>query len=604
MCRNSQSLWIIALFSLSHLGVVAQTPEITDHPLSQIALEGDVLDVTVGVVSDSPISFTWTHNGEALSEVTGNQLRIDSVTLADRGWYHVEVRNDSGATTSVFHFEVGLPQAGLVRWGELYATYPAMLENIVTLSSANDSNLVLTLDASGRVMPLEQIGRPDALVPADLPVVVRIANNYGQSAAVTKDGRVIAWPSNGNLPTNLTDVVDVKLGRLYGLALIADGTVVSWGQNFNGQRDLPEDLTNVVAIAPGIGHGGALLANGTVRPWGNGESASTQPNGLTGVVALHSGNSHLVALQSDGTVIAWGTYYADANQVPLDLAPAAEVAAGGQFSLVRHRDETISTFGSNAQGQSDVPAWLNGATHIFTTFSSSGALVRPAQPTVEIAPQSQSLLLGDNLILTVAPRGALPLSLRWYHNGEPLANGDGVEGATGAELFVPNIDTSRAGDYTVELTNHFGTSNSMVATITVATPPAFNARPHTTLLPLGESATFDGTATGTGTVTYQWKHNGQHIPGADAETFSIDQATTTDRGFYEVIATDDIGSSSSVFHVHLAPANSGGALTLRSWGRDIFAGQSYGSARSTDVVKLVADGDRVLGLHGDGTLSA
>lgn len=74
------------------------------------------------------------------------------------------------------------------------------------------------------------------------------------------------------MPAGLNDVVAIDAGGFYSLALKGDGSVVTWGENFNGES------------------------------WGK----STVPAGLCDVVAISAGRFHCMALKSDGTVVCWG----------------------------------------------------------------------------------------------------------------------------------------------------------------------------------------------------------------------------------------------------------------------------------------------------------
>ena len=117
------------------------------------------------------------------------------------------------------------------------------------------------------------------------------------------------------------------------MALLADGTVKSWGGNSFGQLGNGEvggsnstpatvkGLDSVVAIASGEEFSLALLADGTVKAWGknisgqlgngvSGENAGSAipvtVTGLTQVTAIAAGRTHAMALLADGTVKAWG----------------------------------------------------------------------------------------------------------------------------------------------------------------------------------------------------------------------------------------------------------------------------------------------------------
>src|SRR5438445_433783 len=74
-------------------------------------------------------------------------------------------------------------------------------------------------------------------------------------------------------------VVSVAAGGTATFALMADGTVQSWGSNGAGQLG---DGTFVSHVAP------------------------APVPGLSGVVQIAAGNAHACALLSDGTVKCWG----------------------------------------------------------------------------------------------------------------------------------------------------------------------------------------------------------------------------------------------------------------------------------------------------------
>ncbi|GAB5561664.1 MAG: hypothetical protein SynsKO_33110 [Synoicihabitans sp.] len=580
--------------------MLGQAPQIIERPLSQIAVEGEALNFTVTATGTEPLTYTWQHNGTPLAE-TSDTLTLDSASLSDSGWYHVTVSNDAGAATSVFMIEVGLPESAFALWGEFYESVPQSFENVVDLASGFDSYTLLALEADGSVLAWGGFSQGQASVPDDLAPAVRIATNTSTSAAVTATGQVVEWPTSGNLPSGLSNVVDVELGRNYGLLLNADGTVVSWGENFNGQRDIPHDLENVVGIVSGIGHSAALIADGTVRAWGGGPGALNLPSNLEDVVALTGGSSHLIARLRDGSVVAWGNNYADSSSVPSGLPPISEIAAGGNFNLMRQVDGSVSGFGSNYQSQIDIPNSLSNTFKLVTGFGFSGALIAPTPPQIEINPVSQSIENGDDLILSVTPTGTIPFTYQWFRDNEALQDGDNVEGANTNELYISDVTVEHAGDYRVEISNRYATVSSPPATVVVAASPVFTTRPLTCLLDLGGSTTFAADVYSTESVTYMWKHNGQIIEGANSATHTIGGATTHDGGIYEIIAENSQGANSSVFHVHITPSIPG-ERTLRFWG-SAFHQQDDIPTGATDIVKLVVHDDRALALHADGTLS-
>ena len=86
------------------------------------------------------------------------------------------------------------------------------------------------------------------------------------------------------------------------MALKNDGSVVAWGDDFDGQTTVPlAALSGVIAIAAGAFHTVALKNDGTVLAWGavNSEDDYGQteaPLGLSGVTAISAGGVHTLAL--------------------------------------------------------------------------------------------------------------------------------------------------------------------------------------------------------------------------------------------------------------------------------------------------------------------
>lgn len=75
--------------------------------------------------------------------------------------------------------------------------------------------------------------------------------------------------------------------------------------------------------------------------------------------------------------------------------------------------------------------------------------------------------------------------------------------------------------------------------------PVFTAEPHDRIICAGSSTSWEASATGTGTVTYQWYFGSTAISGATGATLTLSDVTTDDAGTYKVVATDTCGSKTS-----------------------------------------------------------
>ncbi len=184
----------------------------------------------------------------------------------------------------------------------------------------------------------------------------------------------------------LTGVLrSVAAGSYFSLAVRADGTVVAWGANAQGQlgdgtqtaRSLPTmvpGLSGIVAVAAGELHGVALSSAGQVWTWGAntqgqlGDGTTTRRlspvllPGLTDIVAIGAGGTHTLAVHADGTVSAWGlNSYGQLGDTTTTrrvspvlvsgLTNVTQVAGGTRHSVARTGTGQVWTWGSNTAGQ-------------------------------------------------------------------------------------------------------------------------------------------------------------------------------------------------------------------------------------------------------------
>ena len=218
-------------------------------------------------------------------------------------------------------------------------------------------------------------------VPAGLSDVADISAGMSFSAALTKDGKVIAWGDNSrgecNLPASLNEagnVGDIQCGSYHTLALKADGTVLAWGYNGYGQCDVPAGLNHVVAIAAGYYHSIALKDDGSLVIWGKVGNYGKDINlNLQYVKAIAATSAGAVAVKWDGSLAVWGSQYNDKYygsiagvSVPLILdktvlAVSGSINGSGVVShlLALYEDGTLGAWGNNDYNQCNVPVGLN-----------------------------------------------------------------------------------------------------------------------------------------------------------------------------------------------------------------------------------------------------
>jgi uncharacterized repeat protein (TIGR03803 family) len=94
-------------------------------------------------------------------------------------------------------------------------------------------------------------------------------------------------------------------------------------------------------------------------------------------------------------------------------------------------------------------------------------------PQITAQPANQSALAGTSASFGVAVFGSAPFSYQWQFNGTNLADGANVSGSTNRLLTLSHIVATNGGNYSVTINNALGSTNSVVAALTVLFAPAF-----------------------------------------------------------------------------------------------------------------------------------
>ena len=174
-----------------------------------------------------------------------------------------------------------------------------------------------------------------------------------------------------------------------------------------------------------------------------------------------------------------------------------------------------------------------------STTSVAVALDVTGIPTVTADPLTQNLCSGDAFVVFVAVDSPLPATYQWRRNGLPIV------GATSSVFTIDPVFAGNAGDYDVEITNDCGSVVSATATLTIGEIPTIDISPVDEVICEGDPASFTVTATGTGTISYQWRRNGLMMIGADQPILTIATVTTADLGTYDVVVSNECGSATA-----------------------------------------------------------
>jgi alpha-tubulin suppressor-like RCC1 family protein len=276
------------------------------------------------------------------------------------------------------------------------------LSDVTAVEAGQQHGLALKKDGSAWAWGLNNVGQlgNGATTGSQTPVQVglsgisAISAGFNHNLALMPDGTVYAWGSNydgelgdgtTNFSTNPVRVqglplpaVAVDASNHDSFALLTDGTVYSWGDNFYGQlgdgtttsSTVPvrvASLSGVVAISAGTTHVMALKSDGTVWTWGDnsagqlGDGTLTNSSvpipvpGLSGVAEIAAGHFYSLALSSGGAISEWGAGLGSSNSsTPRQVsAPTGirAISAGGYHALALRSDGTVWAWGDNTTAE-------------------------------------------------------------------------------------------------------------------------------------------------------------------------------------------------------------------------------------------------------------
>ena len=341
-------------------------------------------------------------------------------------------------------------------------------------------------------------------VPPGITNAVQVAGGYAQGLALLNDGTVQSWGDNyfTSQPTNLTGVTMIACGWNHNVALLDNGTVLAWGMNAASLgwhlTEVPTNLTNVVVISAQGLHTLALKSDGTVTAWGyNGGGETNVPTGLTNVTAIAAGGQFNLAV-SNGCVVAWGFNNYGQCTVPTNLNNAVDVAAGWNHSVALKADGTMVCWGDNHAGQCDVPAGLSNVVAI-----AAGGFGNAGDYTLALQNDGTMLIWGG---------------------GKPVAG-------------IRSLD---------QVVGIAGGANHALALRTGTRAPVITLPPVDQYQIAGSNVTFTAKGQGLYGVSYQWQGNGVNISGATNATLTVTNVQTTSATNYAVLVTDNGGMGSVV----------------------------------------------------------
>jgi hypothetical protein len=494
-------------------------PAITAHPVSQTVTGGANVSFTVGVSGTAPFTYRWFFNQTNLIGANSATLTLTNVQLANAGAYSVMVSNEIGKITSanadlivnVPPFITAQPAGGAVVVGSNFTlsvtaggAAPLLYQwkkDGANLAGATQSSLLLT-----NLQSTQSGG-----------YAVVVSNFLGSVTSVVAQLTVGVPPSITTHPMDQT----ANAGSTVTFSVAATGTAplyYQWqyyGSDMPGRTAANLVLTNVqssdqgyyeVVVSNALGSvtsDGAYLTVGFssgpsifVQP----QSQTVQPGGSVSFSVFASGDPPLrYQWRKHGTNLPGAT----SSSLTLTNVQAANA---GPYTVV------VTNFSGSVT--SDVAVLTVGTSGFTLSITRSNTFVRLSWNAV--VGRDYQVQYKSNLV--AGPWSNLP----------PVVNATST-----AASAVDQIGSSPRKFYRVELLPQLNA------------PPTITMHPMSQFPNAGANVTFSVTADGTPPLHYQWRFNGDDLPGANSSTLQLLGVQSDDSGVYDVVVTNSVGSATS-----------------------------------------------------------
>lgn len=610
-------------------------PFITTQPASQAVAIGNNATLSVVAGGQSPLSYQWRLNGTNLPGATNALLLLMEAQFAQSGDYSVRITNALGAITSVVAAvsvvtpSCAPPAAGLVGWWSGNGT---PLDSV----STNHGSLVGGAGyGNGRVGPAflfggasdgVLVGNPASLQLQDFTIetwmkrsdpavaaygvegtALLLGYGYGgYGFGLFNDGRLfltrvgidnVTLNAPGIADTNYHHVAVTKSGSAVvffvdGVAYPVPAYSTTYSFGTSAAIGLRSDTSNAsfLGLVDEVAVFNRALSAGEVQTLYNSGSAGKCP--LRPAFAQSPSSTNL-PVGSDLILAALGVgspnlgYQWYFNQTP--LTNSARLLGATNSTLVI----------SNVQ-VADAGNYLLTLTSPYGVATSAVAVVQIGlPPAVLLQPTNQTGVVGGSVLFAAAVGGNEPLTYRWYQNTTALTDDARHLGPATTNLVITNLAVADAGNYTLRVTNAFGSVTSAVATLTVLTPPSITTQPRGYSVPVGLPASLSGTATGSAPLRYQWLLNGNPVPNATNFGVTISNLALADFGNYQLVVTNGGGAvTSAVASVTVGPVGIWGYYSQAA------SAPIWPAAGLSNVASVVAGNAVSLALRQDGTVYA
>lgn len=485
---------------------ITAAPNIITQPATQSICTGDDATLTI-VATGINITYQWRKNGVDILGDTTSTFTITNSATSDAGQYSCYLTSSGCFTlsnTATLNVSpppqiTTQPQDQTVCFGQ------SVTLTVITNTSFNNYQW--------------KKGGVDIPGATNYTYTINPVNtaDEGTYSVVVTNGTCIATSVNATLTVVSSPIISAQplgsticVGSPVSMSVTASGTLLNY-QWRKGFINIP----------------GANTASYTIPTAAQGDAGDYN-------CIISSGNCSIIS--ADATIVV-------KDSIIISTQPSNHtICAGQSVSFIVYPNDTAYDYqwthdGTNIPNATSNILDISNATLFLagnymcnisnghcTTNSTAGVLTVLDGPVITTEPISQGVCTGAAVTFSVVASGS-GITYQWKKGGIDIT------GATSSTYSIPSAAISNNGSFTCYITNGICSTTSASATLNVSFLPSITTQPTNKTVCESGSASFLVIASGS-SITYQWTHDTINISGATLNSYTINNANTSNGGVY------------------------------------------------------------------------